>query len=283
MQDFHIRSITHQELVIPLQWAEQEGWKPGIDDANHYYPVDPQGFFMGFWDGEPVGCISGVAYDHSYGFIGFYIVQPEFRHQGFGIALWHRAMEYLQGKHQERNIGLDGVIAQQSNYQKSGFKIAYRHLRFQTLGTGGISKNPNLVSLSELPLSQVLACDIFPVPRPKFWQSWIKQKYGTALGIIQNQELVAHGVIRACHGGFRIGSLCADSPELAARLLESLLAYAPAGSLVFIDMPEINQAAMVLAKSYGMSLVFETTRMYTQSPPIMPVHKIYGVTTLELG
>lgn len=279
MKNFHIRCINQKELTIPLQWAEEEGWRPGIDDASHYYPVDPQGFFMGFLDDKPIGCISGVAYNDSYGFLGLYIVRPEFRHQGFGMALWNTAMQHLQG----RNIGLDGVIEQQDNYQKSGFKIAYRHLRFQTFGTGVAKFEPDIVSLSRLPFAQVLAYDVFPVARPVFLQSWLQQKHGVALGIVHKEKLLAYGVIRACHDGFRIGPLCADSMELAERLLSHLLAHAPLNSLVFIDMPEINEAALMLAKRYAMPLVFEAARMYTKETPAMDVNKIYGVTTLELG
>ena len=29
-----------------------------------------------------------------------------------------------------RTVGLDGVVAQQDNYRKSGFKLAYRSIRY---------------------------------------------------------------------------------------------------------------------------------------------------------
>jgi ribosomal protein S18 acetylase RimI-like enzyme len=279
MQNFHIRCINQQELAIPLSWAKQEGWQPAIDDASHFYAADPQGFFMGFLGDEPIGSISAVAYDDSYGFIGLYIVRPEFRHQGFGVALWNTAIQRLQG----RNMGLDGVIEQQSNYQKSGFKIAYRHLRFQTAGTGEQSYHSDIVALSDLPLAQVLAYDIFPVPRPVFLQSWLNQKHGTALGIVHHQQLVAYGVIRACHESFRIGPLFADSAELAEDLLAALLTYAPNQSAVFIDLPETNENALTMAQRHAMPLVFESARMYTQAAPKLAMSKIYGITSLELG
>lgn len=279
MNNFHIRCMNRAELDIALQWAEQEAWQPAIHDADYYYFTDPEGFFMGFLDNEPIGCISAVAYDNHYGFIGLYIVRPQFRHQGFGIALWNRAMQHLQG----RNIGLDGVIAQQSNYQKSGFKIAHRHLRFQALGTGTNNYHPNIVTLSTIPFAEVLAYDLFPVARPSFLQAWIEQKQGTALAVMDNQKLVGFGVIRACLHSFRIGPLFADSLEGANDLLMALLAHAPANSPVFIDMPENNEAALILAKRYALPLVFETARMYTQEIPALDSSKIYGVTTLELG
>ncbi len=44
---------------------------------------------------ELIGCISAIAYDNAYGFIGFYIVVPEYRGKGFGLQLWNYSMNYL--------------------------------------------------------------------------------------------------------------------------------------------------------------------------------------------
>src|SRR3989338_5198019 len=124
---FTVRTMTRQELDTAVQWAANEGWNPGLYDADSFYSVDPNGFFMGFLGDKPVSTISAVSYDKNFGFIGFYIVKPEFRGKGFGIKTWKKAMSYLK----TQNIGLDGVVAQQGNYKKSGFKPAYRNVRFQ--------------------------------------------------------------------------------------------------------------------------------------------------------
>ena len=46
---------------------------------------------------------------------------PEYRKKGYGLKIFNRAMEYLG----DRNVGLDGVLAQVHNYEKSGFKICH--------------------------------------------------------------------------------------------------------------------------------------------------------------
>ena len=97
-----------------------------MNDADSFYHADQSGFFAGFASGVPIACISSVAYDDSFGFLGLYIVKPEFRGRGFGIKIWKRALEHLG----DRNIGLDGVVARQADYEKYGFKLAYRTLRF---------------------------------------------------------------------------------------------------------------------------------------------------------
>ena len=50
--------------------------------------ADPDGFFIGEWRGEPVACLSAVAYGEDFGFIGLYIVKQAFRGRGFGMRVW---------------------------------------------------------------------------------------------------------------------------------------------------------------------------------------------------
>src|SRR5437870_4245427 len=122
-----IRTMTRGDLDRALDWAAAEGWNPGVHDAESFHAADPTGFFLAEWNGAPVGCIAAVAYDATFGSIGLFIVRPDFRGRGFGLAIWNAAMAYL-GK---RTIGLDGVADQQTNYEKSGFRSAYRNLRFE--------------------------------------------------------------------------------------------------------------------------------------------------------
>jgi hypothetical protein len=51
-----------------------------------------------------------------------------------------------------------------------------------------------------------------------------------------------------------------------------------------IDVPEPNTEALKLVSELKLKQVFETVRMYSGGPaPVLPLQKIYGVTTLELG
>ncbi len=86
-----IRRMTRDEVEFAIDLAAEEGWNPGIHDGRCFYATDPNGFFVGELDGELVGSISAVAYDDSFGFIGLYIVKPEFRGKGIGTRLGRRA------------------------------------------------------------------------------------------------------------------------------------------------------------------------------------------------
>ena len=280
-----IAFMTQNELQIAVHWAQLEGWNPGVDDVSSFYAADPQGFLIGKINQQPVACISAVRYGTSFGFIGLYIVEASQRHKGYGIQLWNKALKYLQG----RNIGLDGVLAQQDNYRKSGFTLAHRNIRYagiaQRLPHEHAQHSERIVQLSSLPIESLTTYDqnFFPEARKNFLQAWIQQAHGHALGIIENQKLVAYGVIRACHHGYKIGPLNAENKDLAVELFHALISKVPENSTIYLDTPEPNTQAMEIAESYAMQPCFETARMYTGSPPPLPLHKIFGITSFELG
>ena len=119
--------MRREELAFAIDLAAREGWNPGLNDAECFFAADPGGFLIGELVDEPIGCISAVSYAGRYGFIGLYIVRPEFRGQGYGLQMWQAAMARLRG----HNVGLDGVVAQQGNYAQSGFRLAYRNVRYR--------------------------------------------------------------------------------------------------------------------------------------------------------
>ena len=278
---FVIRRMQRAEVDLAIEWAAVEGWNPGRHDAECFYAADPDGFLIGYLGDEPVGCISVVAYDDSFGFLGLYIVRPAFRGKGFGLKLWQAGMAYLG----TRNIGLDGVVAQQPNYKKSGFHLAYRNVRYEGVGQAAqAAATSGLVSLSTLPFEQLLAYDseLFPVPRPRFLRCWLAQPQATGFAALHDGRLAGYGLLRPCRRGYKIGPLFADDEQLADTLFQDLSGCAVNAPL-FLDVPETNPAAVMLAQRHGMQIVFETARMYTGPVPPLPIERIFGVTTFELG
>ncbi len=100
---------------------------------------------------------------------------------------------------------------------------------------------------------------------------------------MQDRKLGGYGVIRACRSGYKIGPLFADSPELADSLFLALKSTVKAKEPIYLDTPEVNQAAVSLAKRYSLEVVFETARMYKGKRPDMPLHRVFGVTSFEVG
>jgi GNAT superfamily N-acetyltransferase len=231
-------------------------------------------------EGRPVTCISAVRYGESFGFVGFYITAPEARGRGYGWATWQAAMERLAG----RIVGLDGVVAQQENYRKSGFELRHRNVRYG--GQVGVSVVPDarLVPVDEIIVPAVLSYDraFFPEPRESFLRQWLVADGRTSFAYIEDGAVLGYATIRPCREGHKIGPLFADNEGVADALFRVLASRAKGGP-VFLDLPEPNRAAVGLTERNGMRPVFETARMYRGPAPDLPLGRIYGITTFELG
>jgi predicted N-acetyltransferase YhbS len=271
------------EIATILDWAAAEGWNPGLDDATAFHAADPGGFLIGKIAGEPIAAISVVRYGPSFAFLGLYLVRPDWRGQGHGLAMWRAGVESGGG----RTIGLDGVVERQADYARSGFRLMRRNVRYGgVVGRAGapVSSSLTTVALAAVDPAAIVDYDaaIFPARRAAFLGAWIRSPDAHGLAVVQDGRLVAYGVARPCRTGVKIGPLFADHGMAAEAVLDGLLAWA-GDAPVFLDVPEPNDAARALAEARGLRPVFETARMYAGEPPHEPVERVFGVTTFELG
>ncbi|MGW0751048.1 GNAT family N-acetyltransferase [Streptomyces sp. NPDC002587] len=283
MTGFEITGASAADMEMIRGWADEEGWNPGDTDRFAFAVADPEGFLVGRLDGEPVACVSAVRYGAGFGFIGFYIARPAFRGQGYGIRLWHAAMERLEG----RLIGLDGVVEQQDNYRKSGFRPAWNNVRHEGVPQGageGAGAGVEVIDAATLPFGQIAAYDrrFFPEARDAFLSAWTALPGRTALAAVRDGRIEGIGVVRPCSGASRIGPLYAATPGIAVTLLRRLAEHAP-GGLVSVDVPDANPGGIALFEGLGLVPTFEAARMYTGPAPQLELAGIYGVTSLELG
>lgn len=272
-----VRTMNRRDVDQAVDWAAQEGWNPGLHDAESFFPTDPKGFFVAELEGKPAGCISAVAYDESFGFMGFYIVRPELRGRGIGMALWDAALAYMGN----RVIGADGVVAMLDKYARFDFRIAHNNARYEGIGRAAATQLPDL---AEVPFAELAAFDrqFFPADRSAFLQSWISRSGTRSRAVLAGGRLTGYGTIRPCRRGFKIGPLFADTPEIAEELFAALTACAT-DEPVFLDIPVCNRAAQELVERHGMKMVFETARIYRGDPPVLPLERTFGITSFELG
>jgi GNAT superfamily N-acetyltransferase len=241
---------------------------------------------IGLLDEEPISSISVVKYGADFGFLGFYIVKPEYRGHGYGLRLWNEGLKYLEG----RDVGLDGVPAQEANYTRWCFRLADRNTRYE--GTARAAEtfagDTRVVPLADIPFTEVQAYDdaVMPAPRHEFLRVWVKQPDAVALGATQNGNLAGYTVLRPCRAGYKFGPLFADTTDVAEALYRAAAGRLPEGTPIYLDVPGRNPAAKALAERYGMKPVFHTARMYrlsTREAIEPPLDRWFGVTTFELG
>ncbi|QOV33644.1 GNAT family N-acetyltransferase [Streptomyces ferrugineus] len=278
-EDLVITQAGLDDWPVVRGWAVDEGWNPGLADSAAFFAQDPEGFFLGRIDGEPVSAISVVNYGSDYAFLGWYLVRPDLRGRGYGRATWKTALAHAEN----RTVGLDGVVAQQDNYRRSGFEFAHRTFRYT--GTAPAVPAPaDVRAVRPEDVEDITAYDgaCTPADRPRFLAHWLTGPGHRAVVRRTGDRVTGYGVIRPGHDCPRIGPLFADTPEDARAVFTALTAEA-AGRAVAIDVPENNPAGVALAEEAGFTPSFETARMYTG--PVRPYaqERVFGVATLELG
>jgi hypothetical protein len=260
--------------------------EPGAARRRGFPRRRPRRFLIGREGGKPVACISAVRSGSDHGFIGLYIAAPEARGKGHGIALWRAAMARLEG----RAVGLDGVVAQQANYRKSGFHFAWNNARYQSSEpcppAADLPAGLMLCRGQDVAFEDLLAFDAeaFGAKRPEFLRAWLDTPGHCASAVVDAAgRLRGFGVVRPCRAGSKVGPLFADEPAVAKGLLAGLARRAVPGAPLILDVPEDRPDAVSLARAACMHKVFETARMYTQPPARLRRGLIYGITSFELG
>jgi GNAT superfamily N-acetyltransferase len=276
--------LNLNEVKILLHWATLEGWNPGMYDADAFYATDPEGFYGYHLHGELIAGGSVISYSGQFGFMGLFIVHPDYRNHGIGKQLWFQRRDLLLSRLSPgAAIGMDGVVAMQPFYAKGGFTMQFRSERHCRRGEV-FPVNSLVEDFCADNFHEVLLYDniCFGFPRERFLKTWLTLPGSYSYLVRENGRIAGFASMRKVLNGYKICPLFADSVEIAEALYRACLSSAPCEE-VFLDVPVVNRVAMQLAERYNTSYVFECGRMYHGQPPPLPLEKIYGITTFELG
>lgn len=314
-----IRQCTLEEAKSCFyEWAREEQWNPGLEGAELqqvYYPTDSQGFFVGLIEDPDIpgkekiiSAISGVRYGLKSGWVGYYIVHPKERGKGYGHAIFKHAILHMGDR---PYVGLDAVIQQVPNYEKSGFVGVWENQRRAGSIDNIISKLSSLESLTEISCSNL--CDV-PIDqindleiryngltRPRFIQNWVEfhsqsEKLGRfGYAMMEHGRLVGYGCARAATTSFRVGPIFAESLDIAKALLYKLAISVKTAMDAKNDIPSsikpnfevdicaANSQAASFFDSLDMPNTFPSIRMWKGQPPKVDIDGIFALSTLELG
>jgi len=283
-EDIEFRKLDFEGLQTLVMWAETEGWNPGPYDAEAYWATDPEGYYGYFHNEKLIGGGSVVSYNGEFGFMGFFIVKPEYRSKGLGKKLWYQRRDLLLSRLKpDASIGMDGVLAMQDFYVKGGFKIAFRDERHEKIGESyTIDKNISLINNDDL--EEILEYDSrhFGTMRKQFMVHWLNLPKTKAFKCTTEGIIVGLAILRKANKGYKICPLFADNEIIAEELYKVCLNSA-IEEPVYLDIPIINKSAVALINKYNTTYVFECARMYHGEPPKINMNNIYGITTFELG
>jgi len=280
-----IVTLNREQVNLLISWAATEGWNPGLQDADVFYDIDPDGFLGLEVAGELIAAVSVVKHNPRHSFLGLYICCLPHRGQGQGWSVWQAGMEHSIGS----TIGLDGVVEQQDNYKKSGFEPAWTNHRFmgelEHRSTPSTSSQFSLTRPESSYLEKAIDYDaaIGGVRRAGYLTQWFKDTPTRKTLIAMNgSKLCGVATIRQCEEDYKIGPCLAESDEIARTLIFALSSQINA-SRVIIDVPAPSTHSINLVKSLNFKPVFETARMYKGEKPEVDHQRLFGLASLELG
>lgn len=284
LENLEIKKLNKDGLDTLMNWAKEEGWNPGLHDADAFWNTDPDGFYGFFHEDALIAGGAIISYNGEFGFMGLFIVHPQLRRQGIGNKLWHLRRDILLGRlKSDAAIGMDGVVAMQPFYEKGGFKKAFRDERYECTGQK-MNVSSHITPLRPAEYEKIMDYDsaCLGYKRKTFLKYWLLMPQSLAFQYSENNEILGYAVIRKVDHGYKIGPLFADNSQIGEELYRACLNSA-LNEPVYLDIPVINQNAVNLVNKYGASYVFECARMYHGQPPKMNISKVYGITSFELG
>ena len=201
---YQIRQMSEEDARLSFEWGKLAGWNPGRHDWQAMRDIDPKGCFAGFLDGKMVSSVTAVHYQRKYGFVGMYIVAPEYRQRGYGRAIWKHALNYLTGEVGVECIGLDGVLANEPLYQTWGFRPAYKIPRYTCVVKGMFKRHCPEIHEGDFADVRNYDARVFMVDRTSFLHDFIfKTEAKTALAY-SNGILADFAVERSCSVGYHM-------------------------------------------------------------------------------
>ncbi|MEO1330109.1 MAG: GNAT family N-acetyltransferase [Pseudomonadota bacterium] len=246
-----------------LHWAEQEGWAPGLEDADILAAASPVGGLIARLDARPAASLSSVRYADRTVRLGLHICRAADRGRGLGARVLDHALRRIEA----RAVTLDAFPAASAPYRDRGFRTQDRIRRYAGVAPAAARfAGHQDQALRPIGLAALDAVDAFDraatgAPRRAALSALLAGgATRRVVGLVEDGGLRGWGAVRAARDAYRIAPLQAEDEACADRLLAALLAPI-AGAPVLLDAPNRNAAARRLAERWGLTPTFEVERM----------------------
>jgi GNAT superfamily N-acetyltransferase len=282
-----IRPMTRPELDVVLDWADQEGWNPGLADADVFWRIDRSGLWAIDVDGVLVGSGATIAHGSHHVVIGLVHVRPEHRRQGIATRTFPWLVDgALSRMPAGTTVGLDVPDHLHDLAERFGFRPVRRVARMvgRAIDVRRGAHAGEVRSLASVPVDAVVAYDGAHVGamRRDLLETWIHPAGGFSLGVFEGRALRGMAVMRPARRGYRIGPLFADDADIAEELMGSLSRLV-LGHTITLDVPTDNPQVLALAQRHGLSETTSVVHLELGDVAPAPEGSVYAVTSIEIG
>lgn len=255
---FHLRVMTQSDIPAGMRLKEIAGWNQTARDWERFLAASPEGCFVAEAEGQVVGTVATIAYEHRFAWIGMVLVDPASRGQGMGTKLLVKAIEHLDTCGIP-SIKLDATPQGKPLYEKLGFVSEYEIERWQLPRPPTLLAAPELSALTE----EVLKLDqkVFGADRSALLLSIAAECPKLVLQTAKLPKLSGYCLGRRGALADQLGPWVAEDESAAADLLDGFLLRSTAAR-IFADALKANAWAVKLLRQRGFEHSRPLTRMY---------------------
>ena len=275
-----IRGLEASDGAFIRGLIARQGWNGGRHDVETFATADPGAWLVAEVDGRPVGVTLATRWNDAFGWIGVYLVDPDFRGRGIGLALFGAALDRLE----PRSVGLDGDPRQQDNYRRSGFVDVHGNTRWY--GPAGVwSETGEVVPPSDVPFDALVAIDAQALgsERPSLLRAWIDQPEAVSVAAVRGGHVVGFATARPASDGWKVGPVHALDADVAATVIAGAVAHLAPETTCWLDTPDPNTAAADLLRAHGYEAAPTSGLMVRGTPPPADLGISFAITAHEVG
>lgn len=273
--------LSSEDLDVALRLSTQAGWNQVIADWERFLALAPEGCYGGYVDGDLVATTCVAAYDSVVSWIGMVLVEKEYRHQGYGTAMFDRGLTYALANSQD--IGLDASDLGAPLYRNQGFRSAVEVERWTgTLTAPSHESVYDVYPVTDVDSVAALDRTVLGIDRSELLTRLCAEDGVTTLVAGDSANPVGYAIVRPGRIHPQIGPLLAPDATAVSSLLNGVV-YTRSDTAVIIDTIA-SERTTTLCRKHGLERRRTLSRMsYESTEPLLTDEQVWAVTDFAWG
>lgn len=255
-----IRVMTPADIPVGMRLKDAAGWNQTEEDWRRFLRANPEGCFVGEWNGQVTGTVTTIIYEERFAWIGMVLVDPEFRGRGIGTALLVHALDYLDAR-KVPCVKLDATPQGKGLYQRLGFLPEYEIERHILERRTAAARSDQMGRMEDIGGVLEMDRDVFGADRSVVLSSVASAAPEFVITARVGHALSGYALGRRGSRADHLGPWVASSGAVSREILERFLDRS-GRNLVFADVVKENPWAPGLLAEKGFKFSRPLTRMW---------------------
>ncbi len=254
-----VRRMTADDIPLGMRLKGQAGWNQTEADWRRFLDLEPEGCFVGEWDGVPSATTTTCTFG-PVAWVAMVLVAVEMRGRGLAKALLSHALAFLEGRGVP-SIRLDATALGRPLYEKLGFAVEYELARYEGTLPPCEDAGPVEVVSGSGAFDELCRLDahVTGTDRGKLLRRLFSERPDALRVVRAGPEAAGFLTARPGARAVQLGPCVATAAAGPLLFHDAWSRYA--GQRVYLDVPTGNAAATALAEAAGLIVQRRFLRM----------------------